>query len=349
MNRQPLWIESLAPRITCDASQVALELAYEINRFRYEPEDYSVEAGWGTSFSSSLSLPPLAYNGLLQQSAQNHAKEMSLANYLAHQSILDGRWPNQMARDAGYALASELPSTSNSIEAIAGGLALADVDQVMKQLGQSSQRDLLLATQRPGADFREIGAGYALKTTSDLDHYWSIQMGYQQIGSTFLTGLVYDDLNQNGRYDAGEGLSGIRIDVGPWQTVTGQGGEWSLRVSGGRHTVQASGNAIGSSQSTTVNVTTKNIEIDFLAQRYPTINFYRRSAWTNQDHVEDINADGAITPLDALLIINELNRDGIKALDSVPTSPFLDANGDAMLTPIDVLLVINSLNRRTRS
>ncbi|MFO0922399.1 MAG: dockerin type I domain-containing protein [Pirellulales bacterium] len=348
MQRSLRLIESLAPRITCDASQVALELAYEINRFRYEPEAYRLEAGWSTSFSSTLSLPPLAFNGLLQQSAQNHANEMSLANYLAHQSIIDGRWPNQMARDAGYALASELPSTANSIEAIAGGLALSDVDHVMKELGQSLQRDLLLATQRPGSDFREIGAGYGTRAASDLDHYWSVQMGYQQFGSTFLTGIVYDDRNENGRYDATEGLPGIRIDVGPWQTVTGQGGEWSLRVSGGRHTVQASGNGLGTPLSTTVNVRTQNVEVDFVAQRFPTINFHRRSPWTNEDHVEDVNADGAITPLDALLIINELNRDGIRTLDTAPQNPYLDANGDAMLTPIDVLLVINTLNRRTR-
>ena len=72
----------------------------------------------------------------------------------------------------------------------------------------------------------------------------------------------------------------------------------------------------------------------------------------------DINRDHHVTPIDALLIINDLNSYGAHAVgDSVvaglrtandgtgaaSTDP-KDVNGDGLITPIDVLLVINQLN-----
>ncbi|MCA9169979.1 MAG: hypothetical protein KDB23_20025, partial [Planctomycetales bacterium] len=51
----------------------------------------------------------------------------------------------------------------------------------------------------------------------------------------------------------------------------------------------------------------------------------------------DVNHDGLVSPLDALLVINALN-----AASSSDNS--LDTNGDGMITAIDALLVINRLN-----
>ena len=52
-----------------------------------------------------------------------------------------------------------------------------------------------------------------------------------------------------------------------------------------------------------------------------------------------------MTPLDALLIINLLNSQGIGPLDSsVSTPPFVDVTGDGNITPLDALTVINFLN-----
>ena len=46
-----------------------------------------------------------------------------------------------------------------------------------------------------------------------------------------------------------------------------------------------------------------------------------------------------MSPLDALIIINELNQFG------VPHDTSLKVNGDEFLTPLDALLVINHLNQ----
>ena len=72
-------------------------------------------------------------------------------------------------------------------------------------------------------------------------------------------------------------------------------------------------------------------------------------AWQNARHRLDINANGTITAVDALAIINRLNGAGPGNLDRTPNAPnipqpFYDANGDGRVTAIDALDVINHLN-----
>jgi hypothetical protein len=67
----------------------------------------------------------------------------------------------------------------------------------------------------------------------------------------------------------------------------------------------------------------------------------------------DVNGDGLVTPLDVLILINEINRDGARTLVprtiADPGLPlFLDSNADGDLTAADVLAVINMLNWQFR-
>ncbi|MHB0960422.1 MAG: putative Ig domain-containing protein [Pirellulaceae bacterium] len=73
----------------------------------------------------------------------------------------------------------------------------------------------------------------------------------------------------------------------------------------------------------------------------------------------DVNADGRVSPLDALCVINELNRvttvnvlteAGTSAPDGKSVSAaFLDVNDDGHTSPIDALFVINYLNLGTQA
>ena len=63
----------------------------------------------------------------------------------------------------------------------------------------------------------------------------------------------------------------------------------------------------------------------------------------------DVNHDGLITPLDALIVINHLNEHGPGTLPVPVTAeqappPYLDCSGDREVTALDALLVINDLN-----
>ena len=63
----------------------------------------------------------------------------------------------------------------------------------------------------------------------------------------------------------------------------------------------------------------------------------------------DVNADGFVSPIDALLIVNDLNFRGVRKLPNPPMPPlepppYLDVSGDGFVSPLDALLIINYLN-----
>lgn len=78
--------------------------------------------------------------------------------------------------------------------------------------------------------------------------------------------------------------------------------------------------------------------------------------WQNPVNSLDVNNDGFVTPLDALIILNELNAPpprGPRVLPSPPTPPdpvfYFDVNGDGAITALDALIVINYLNSLSSS
>ncbi|HAC92494.1 MAG TPA: hypothetical protein DCF63_17970, partial [Planctomycetaceae bacterium] len=74
-----------------------------------------------------------------------------------------------------------------------------------------------------------------------------------------------------------------------------------------------------------------------------------RSRWQNASANLDVNADGRISAVDALAIINYLNsgQSSLLAESDLVPPPFLDVNGDERVTALDSLLVINYLNDRS--
>lgn len=74
------------------------------------------------------------------------------------------------------------------------------------------------------------------------------------------------------------------------------------------------------------------------------------SSWQNPANPLDVNSDGLVTPLDALLVINYINLMGAGVLpqpnEGALPPPFVDVVGSGDVVPLDVLLVINHLNRQ---
>ncbi len=68
--------------------------------------------------------------------------------------------------------------------------------------------------------------------------------------------------------------------------------------------------------------------------------------WTNPINPFDVNNNGDVEPLDVLIIINEINRNGIRALNPNldRALPFVDVNRNGSIDPLDVLAVINEIN-----
>ena len=68
-------------------------------------------------------------------------------------------------------------------------------------------------------------------------------------------------------------------------------------------------------------------------------------------HPIDVNDDGVVSPLDALIIINQLNEGNAGSLAERPEMafawPHIDTSGDGEISALDAMIVINLLNRNS--
>lgn len=259
----------------------AAEMAfiYELNRARSDPQGYDTENSLGGILNGVVARPPLALNLNLVQSARFHSAEMAANGYFAHQSAVTGDHPNKMARDAGYPLYSSWTSNANYIESLAArygsgssisysapdSLKALIIDQGVNPPGH---REHLLAITSFAAAFREVGTGYAegIGNGWPSGAYWSIHTGRRDTTMIWLTGVVYNDSNTNGRYDQGEGLSGVSVTAtgsSTKNTVTTTGGGWAIDVSSGSWTVTCTGGSFSGTATANVTVASDNIAVDF--------------------------------------------------------------------------------------
>ncbi len=130
------------------------------------------------------------------------------------------------------------------------------------------------------------------------------------------------------------------------ETTTGELGQYALpSLPAGTYRIQVTSptsNPISPANgrqnaSVVANIATTDVDFGFVLNS---------SQWQNSTNRHDVNNDSEVSPIDALLIINELNARGSRDLTGtnfVPP-PFVDVNGDSTVSPIDVLLVINYLN-----
>ena len=73
--------------------------------------------------------------------------------------------------------------------------------------------------------------------------------------------------------------------------------------------------------------------------------------WTNSIRPMDVDNDGLILSLDAQLIIDDLNAGGARELPELVSAPtyFLDTNADGWVSPVDPLRVINHVAARSNT
>jgi hypothetical protein len=76
----------------------------------------------------------------------------------------------------------------------------------------------------------------------------------------------------------------------------------------------------------------------------------------NPTDARDVNGDGYVTPQDALVVINRLNRHGSQSVAAVMASKlpgatmgFYDVDGDGVVAPMDVLVIYNFFGKAARS
>jgi hypothetical protein len=247
---------SISPLVATDpGTEAALE-------YFNDPTTAEIETDWPKLQPTA----PLAWNVSLYDAATAHSELMIQDDEQSHQ--LPGEQPFY-TRDADAGYTNEIAGGENIFGYGTSGFNIHSAFAV--DYG-NADTDYGHRTNMMDSSFQEVGIAVdtdtrtgvslgPLVTTEDFG-------GQADIGNAFLVGVVYNDANHDGRYEAGEGLSGVTI------TITGSGGDFSattmtaggyqIQIPAGTYQVTASGGQLAGSHTVTVTVGSSNVEADFV-------------------------------------------------------------------------------------
>jgi hypothetical protein len=140
-----------------------------------------------------------------------------------------------------------------------------------------------------------------------------------------------------GRIQTGPNTSTTTNDEGVFSLPGLPVGTYSLRVTPLDNTMAPTNSRRGIMSVETAALESTAVDFAFLSGFTP---------WTNPRNHRDVNNDGLVSSLDALVIINEINRSGPRTLGAVTseTAPYFDVDRDGIIQALDVLIVINYIN-----
>ena len=303
---------------------------------------------------------PVAFNFYLNGSADGHSQWM-LDNDVFQHAGAGNSTPSMRATAAGYTLqapwgvgenlawkglTNTVPNPIQLTTELHAGLF---IDEGIADRGH---RTNMLAP-----NFKEIGVGILSGVfTQGSKNYNSVMITYDMAyssGNAFLTGVVFNDYDFNQFYSpTGEGYGDISIRA--YNTLTGElyettsfsTGGYSLQVPAGTYNVTMGGTQLLDTTFLGVTIGSQNIKLDL-------IDSLDLRPWSNPLNQFDVNGDGNVEPHDVLLLIDELNRNGARLLDSAPIggppSLFMDVNRDQTFSAADILRVIDTINHSAQS
>jgi hypothetical protein len=193
-------------------------------------------------------LPPLGLNENLVQAARAHTADMLDNNFYSHDS-LDGRSPYDRILQSGY----EPATSGESLGLLAFGNFM-DQEKAMRVIFANMFEDELnpARTEKRNIldpDLREVGLCLgmgALKVGRSFTNAYVLTCDFgarANQAEPYLTGVVYQDLDQDGLYSPGEGLPGRNVLVygaglhlttdaaGGFNVPVEQGGYWVILFS----------------------------------------------------------------------------------------------------------------------
>jgi serralysin len=286
--RVGLVVEELEPRLPLASAQpTALEQEFleRLNDARANPAAHGRSIGLDLSHVKPSR--PLAFDRHLLAAARGHSLDMATRNYFAHVTP-DGVNPFKRIRAAGFvavaaaesiayvSISTYIPQDPNdplsplvrSVYEPEDALAGFIIDYGVPNLGH---RKHLLAIE-PGLKTQNlVGIGYASRDITGFfsafsNDYWTIDSGFTGKSQRYLTGAVFRDLNGNGKYDAGEGVSGVTVRVaGAGKTRVWDSGGYTLALArAGTYRVTAGGGGLTAPVTRTVHVGKGNARLEFI-------------------------------------------------------------------------------------
>ena len=260
--------------------------------------------------------PPLAWNSSLKLSALGHNEAMIGHDVQSHR-VPGELGVGERVEQTGYPLRSVAENVYAFARSVAHAHAAFAIDWGDTATGIQSPpaHRLNMMSDR----FQEIG----ISIISDRDPQTSLgplivteNFGARDDYRAQLLGVVFDDRNQNGRYDAREGLPNVSVEVigegRVYQATTTTSGGYQLPVEPGRYTVSASGGGLGRTLSKTdVDVRGENVKVDFDRQTRLPGDSNGDGEFSFQDVITVLQSAKFLTNLSAGYAEGDWNQDGI--------------------------------------
>jgi serralysin len=221
---------------------------------------------------------PVAMNATLRLTAADHSKDMLSRNYFAHDTP-EGKSPFDRMSDNAYAFVSAgenlawrgTTGTLDPIDIVRRQHEDLFVDQGISGRGHrvtmlnDSLREVGISIQRGSFTRLDDGRVFSDSIMQTQDY------GTAPDSGVFVLGVVFDDANQNGEFDHGEGIANSAVSLGSVVKSTNQAGGYEFRVNEpGTYALKFSQ---GPSQSVTIKDGGKNIKIDLIDRSRVVINF----------------------------------------------------------------------------
>lgn len=263
-NMSLLTMEELEPRhVLSGYAPTAQEqlFLYLLNEARADPAAYGAKIG--VDLSNAPPSQPLAFDTRLIQAARDHSADMSAQGYFDHLTP-QGVNPGQRISATGFNWYTwgESIAAGSIFPGPAEALAALITDDGVPDLGH---RYHLLAMQSIFQMQNQVGIGVVQDTNGPLTNYYTIDTANTASSKPFITGIVFNDANSNGRYDINEGLGNVTITVAGVGSVTSWStGGYSLAVAPGTYTVTASGGGLAAPITRVVTVGSRNVGLNFI-------------------------------------------------------------------------------------
>lgn len=352
-------VETLEARVLFSVSPMSVAEQYMhelVNWVRAHPAEASTR--YGVALNAGLPAgtitadpkPPLARNDVLREAMQGHLGDMLAQDYFDHDSLSGTSFVDRIeaAGYSGWEAAGENIAWRGSTGSM--GPVFDTVESIVQGWFESAgHRQNML---RP--EFREAGSSYAVGEFTWEGVSYNAGMGGQDFGTrtgqVFLTGngcwqrLTTFDICDVTDPVVGATITAMSASANPLSTTTGPTGEYDLALPPGEWSIVVTGGGIDGSLSLgELSIGTANVKLDFTPDA--------SKPWQNPTDRLDVNNDQMLSPIDALLVINQLNLGGAGTLPKSPVPPvapppYVDVNGDGELSPVDVLIVITALNTR---
>lgn len=210
---------------------------------------------------------PLAFNINLNDAAEDHSTWMDTTDTLTHTGA-GGSSPYDRMIDAGYVFSSTFWAYGENIAAFttnSTGAFLDEIDDIHSFfMGSPAHKTNIL-----NDTFREIGVGFTIGQYHGYESVFITQDFAATASNPFLTGVAFEDLDGDKRYDINEGLSNLTVSIqnnntgAIITTQTGPAGGYELELTSGSYTVNFTNGAY-MSETQQINIGSKNVKLDLI-------------------------------------------------------------------------------------